>query len=57
MANTKKAPEKKAPEKKTNTKKPRGRVITHPGASKTLPKSFYSPATGTAKSKKGVPDD
>lgn len=52
MASTKKAPEKKA-----NTKKPRGRVITHPGASKTLPKSFYSPATGAAKSKKGIPDD
>lgn len=52
MANTK-----KAPEKKNDAKKPRGRVITHPGASKTLPKSFYSPATGTAKSKKGIPDD
>ena len=48
---------KKAPEKKTNAKKPRGRVITHPRASKTLPKSFYSPATGAAKSKKGIPDD
>lgn len=48
---------KKVPEKKNSTKKPRGRVITHPGASKTLPKSFYSPASGAAKSKKGTPDD
>lgn len=48
---------KKAPEKKSNTKKPRGRVITHPGASKTLPKSFYSPASGAAKGKKAIPDD
>lgn len=48
---------KKTPEKKNGAKKSRGRVITHPGASKTLPKSFYSPASSAAKNKKDIPDD